>query len=135
MRWIRLTCICLVGCLSGCGGIGFAYKKRLVGNLGLAAVDVMPQMAVVEFDPSGSATHLVGPTVFAVGWDQSHILAKRHPSEAVDRIDRTVTQYYIVTVPDRKAHGPFDEAEYRSQRRALGVSDSLDFTLAFKDIE
>jgi hypothetical protein len=134
MRWIGFTCICLIGGLAGCGGIGFAYENRLVGNLGLAAVDVMPQMAVVEFTPSG-ATHLVGPTVFAVGWDQSHILAKRHPSEAIDRIDKTLTQYYIVTVHDRKAHGPFNEAEYRLQRQALGVSDSLDFTLAFKDLE
>jgi hypothetical protein len=91
-------------------------------------------MAVVEFDGNG-ADALVPPTVIAVGWDESHIIAKRHPLDGSGQVDKATTQYFIVTVRDRKVHGPFDEPEYRSQRRALGVAEGLAFTLTFDETE
>lgn len=129
-----LSLCCLVAIFLGCGGIGLAYEKRLVGNLGLAAVDTRTQMAVVEFNGSGSDV-LVSQTVFAVGWDASHIIAKQHPADASGGVDKATTQLFIVTVRDRKVHGPFDEPAYRSQRGVLGVAESLDFTLRFDDLE
>ncbi len=135
MRWFSIISICgLIALFLGCGGIGLAYEKRLVGNLGLAAVDTRKQMALVEFNASGIEV-LVPQTVVAVGWDESHIIARRHPSDGSGQIDKAIAQYFIVTVHDRKAHGPFDEPEYRSQRGVLGVAESLAFTLRFDELE
>ncbi len=135
MRWFTVLSICCVlAIFLGCGGVGFAYEKRLVVNIGLAAVDTRKQMAVVEFNASG-AEGLIPPTVFTVGWNESHIIAKRHPPDASGEIDKAKTQYYIVTVRDHKVYGPFDEAGYRSQREALKVAESLAFTLRFDDLE
>jgi hypothetical protein len=137
MRWLNIGSICcLIAIFLGCGGIGSAYEKRLVGNLGLAAVDTQKQMSVVEFNASGSGYETLVPyMVFAVGWDESHIIAKRRPSDSSVKVDKPITQYYIITLSDRKVHGPFDKTEYRSQRKALKVAESLDFTLKFKDLD
>jgi hypothetical protein len=131
MRIFSIVAICcLIALFLGCGGIGLAYEKRLVGNLGLAAVDTRKQMTVVEINGNGSEV-LVPQTVVAVGWDESHIIARRHPSDGSGEVDTAITQYFIVTVRDRKVHGPFEEREYRSQRKALGVAEGLAFTLTF----
>jgi hypothetical protein len=135
MRWYGVVAIwCLVAIFLGCGGIGLAYEKRLVGNLGLAAVDTQKQMAVVEFSGNG-ADGLVPATVFSVGWDESHIIARRHPPDGSGQIDKAKTEYYIVAVRGAKVHGPFDEPGYRKQRGVLGVAASLDFTLTFDELK
>jgi hypothetical protein len=135
MRWFRIASICfIVALILGCGGIGLAYEKRLVGDIGLAAVDTRTQMAVVEFNGGGTDT-LVPGTIFAVGWDELHIIAKRHPPDAAGRVDKAQVEYFILTVRDRKVYGPFDEPAYRSQRGVLGVGESLDFTLKFDDLD
>jgi hypothetical protein len=135
MQWFRILSICcLIAIVLACSGIGFAYQKRLVDNLGVAAVDTRKQMAVVEFTSNG-ADVLVSESVFALGWDKSHIIAKRHPPDSSGKIDKAITQYFIVAVRDRKVHGPLDEPGYRTQRRVLGVAESVDFTLRFDDLE
>jgi hypothetical protein len=135
MRWFPSVLICsLIALFLGCGGIGHAYERRLVGDIGLAAVDTRKQMAVVEFSAGGADT-LVPGTVFAIGWDESHIIARRHPPDASGEVDKARTEYFIITVRDRKVHGPFDEPAYRSQRGVLGVAERLDFTLKFDDLD
>jgi hypothetical protein len=136
MRWLRLTPICcfLVIALA-CGGVGRVYERRLVGDIGLSGLDTMGQMAVVQFSSEGHAMRLVPPTVFAVGWDQSHIVAKRHPSDEGSNIDKTRTEYYIVIVKNRRVYGPFDQAEYVLHCDLLGVAKDLDFTLTFRELE
>jgi hypothetical protein len=135
MRRLRaLSICCLTATALACGGIGLAYERRLVDDLGLAAVDTREQMAVVEFTPKGNNV-LVSQSVFAVGWDKSHVVAKRHPPGSSGKADKAVTQFFIVEVRDRKVHGPLDEPGYRARRRALGVAEGVDFTLRFDDLE
>src|ERR1035438_8346608 len=38
-----LVVLACLGLLAGCGGIGFAYEKRLSGKYGLVAADVLEQ--------------------------------------------------------------------------------------------
>jgi hypothetical protein len=140
MRWFRLIPVCcFIAVVLGCGGIGgFVYEQRLVGNLGLVACDVREQMRVAVFPEPGRNVYpsLISETVFAVGWDESHLIAKRHPrEEPADRIDRTRTEYYIVVVRGEKVHGPFDQAEFALHCDLLGVAKDLDFTLTFQDLE
>src|SRR4051812_34336597 len=109
MRWFGAISVCgFVVILLGCGGFGFVYEKRLVGDLGLVACDTKDQMALTDF-AEGSSGHLIPETVFAVGWNETHIIALRHPREgAFGPIDKTRTEYFIVVVHNRKVHGPFD---------------------------
>jgi hypothetical protein len=134
MRWYGVaTVCCLAGLLVSCGGIGLSHEERLVGDLGLVACDTREQMAVTDFRPE-SGGNLVPATVFAAGWDESHVIVKRHPREGF-RTDRSRTEYYIVVVRDRKAHGPFDEADFALHCDLLGVAERLSFTRTFPDPE
>jgi hypothetical protein len=143
MRWVRLLPVCCFVALAlACGGVGgggdgeifgFVYEKRLVGDFGLVACDTKDQMSVVEFVPTG-AVNWVPETVFAVGWDPAHIIAKRHPREDF-HVDRSRTEYYIVVLRTRRVYGPFDPFEFALHRDLLGVAEGLDFTLTFSELE
>src|ERR1035441_2688868 len=74
-----LVVLACLGLLAGCGGIGFAYEKRLSGKYGLVAADVLEQMVVAEMLPNGSAIGVIPATVFAGGWNEQFIIAKPHP--------------------------------------------------------
>ena len=125
----------LVFCF-GCGGIGFAYEQELTGKFGLIACDTRTQMSLCEILPSGSGIGIVDQTVFAVGWNDDFIIAKRHPSDGSDTndIDRSVTEFYILTVATEKLLGPLDEAEFDKQRASLGLPEDLTFILVFEDL-
>src|SRR5262249_21254978 len=99
MKWFRTIAVCcFVAIVLGCGGIGgFVHKQRLSGNVGLVAIDEQKQMRVSSFPEGDGSVYptLIPETVFAVGWDESHVIAKRHPrDETSGAIDRTVTEYY-----------------------------------------
>jgi hypothetical protein len=121
--------------LAGCGGIGFAYEKRLSGKYGLVAVDVLEQMDISEILPSGSANEVIPETVFAAGWDDHFIIAEQHPNDASHHLDKSVTKFYILTVADGALAGPLDESAFIRERTALGVPASLDFTLVFDSLK
>lgn len=132
------TVCCFIAIVLGCGGIGgFVHEQRLVGNVGLTACDEREQMCLSSFpEADGNVCRtLISETVFAVGWDESHVIAKRHPREFPGPIDKTQTEYFIVVVRDEKVHGPFDRAEFVRHCDLLGVAKDLDFTLTFEDLE
>ncbi len=136
-----ITMICgLIAIVLGCGGIAGPVERRLVGDIGLAWYDTRDQMSVVvvegEGDGETSGATLVPGTVFAVGWDESHVIAKRHPrEEPFGPFDRTRTEYYIVGTRDKKVHGPLDRADFILHCDILGVAEGLDFTLTFNELQ
>lgn len=134
MRWATVVAICCAAALAAsCGGIGFVHDERLVGNIGLVACDTREDMTVSEYTDSG-ASILVAGSVFAVGWDEAHVIAKRHP-RADFRTDRSRTEYYIVVVRGSETHGPFDEREFAVQRERFGVAPGLAFTRVLRELE
>jgi hypothetical protein len=139
MRWFRFIPVyCFIALVLGCGGIGFLYERRLAGNVGLVACDSREQMKVSLFPEAGDNMYavLISETVFAVGWNESHVIAKRHPrDQPFGPIDKTQTEYYIVVVRGAKVHGPFDRAEFVLHCDLLGVAKNVDFTLTFPDLE
>jgi hypothetical protein len=121
--------------LSGCGGTGFAYEKHLSGKYGLVAGDVLEQLDVSEILPSGDAVGVIPETVFAVGWDEHFIIAKQHPNDVNQHIDKSVTKFYILRVADGSLTGPIDEPAFSRERAALGVPADLGFTLVFDSLK
>ena len=115
-----------------CGGIGLAYEHDLVKDYAIWAVDLKAQASVVQKRPnSSSASTVVGPMVFAYGWNEAFIIAKQHPylgvSDGFDEIDTAVTHWFIVEVASREVHGPLTETEYLELREKLTMPDDLDF--------
>lgn len=129
MRGLAVLCVALVACfptedpwvrLSGPYVLLNAYPG---GSTYLA----------YEFD-GGSTIGRVSDTVVAAGADENHVIAKRHPNG-----DPSVTEYYIIDRRRDGSHvdpsvcvvGPLTEEQFLAQRRAMGVSHALDFSVAY----
>jgi hypothetical protein len=70
--------------------------------------------------------------VFAVGFNDQFIIAKRHPKSG--QIDRSTTEFYVVSVVDGKVHGPVDHEKFSALRARLGVPASLEFSLVIEQL-
>jgi hypothetical protein len=110
--------------------LGFAYEEKLIGDYGLIAVDVMEQMSVSKFRNGTGGVAVINETVFAVGCNNEFLIAKQHPNRG--KIDRSVTNFYILRVSDGELFGPYTESEYRKARQWLRLPESLQFTRVFE---
>ena len=115
--------------MGGCCFFHFpAYKADLVNGYAVWAVDVMKDASVVHKHKSGSsATTVVPHTVFAYGWNDDFILAKRHPEKKDRKVDISVTYWYIIEVTSGDVHGPLNQDEFRKLRTKLKVSEEISF--------
>lgn len=113
-----------------CGGIGLAYEHDLTEDYAVWATDLRAQAAVVRRDAEGSsASAVVGPMVYAYGWNQDFIIAKQHPNlDGFEEIDESVTRWFIVDVAQDRVYGPLTEDAYTARRRELGMPTGLGFT-------
>src|SRR6187549_2568990 len=99
------------------------------GGFRLIAIDTMSQMSLIHED---SPVSLVGPTIFAVGADEKHIVLKQHPADDAGlKFDRAVTHYFVVG-RDKNVRGPLGKEEFDR----LAVSLALpSFTKVFDDLK
>src|SRR6478672_8112778 len=74
----------------GCFPFG-AEDRHLDGPYRLFAADLPEQVMLCYDIGSGACVGRVAPTVFAVGWDARHMVAKRHPDN-----DRARVEYFIL---------------------------------------
>jgi len=116
----------LLAFIIACGGIGFAYEKKLSGKYCLIACDTLEQMHIATMPSDGGNSYpgVIPETVFAVGWDEHFIIAKQHPPG-----DKTAMSFYILRVSDGLVAGPWAEAGFIAERKKLGVPKDLAFTL------
>lgn len=77
----------------------------------------------------------VMPSVYEIGYNDSFIIAKRHPSEWGFFPDTSITEYYVIPLgskinrlPERNVYGPLSEEEFLKLRVKLGISDTLLFS-------
>jgi hypothetical protein len=127
MAAVSVACL-----LSGCG---FFHDERLVGPYRLLAVDNSEEMAICEGASSGGCGWVVPPTVFAVGWNTSFIIAKQHPLKPrASKSDKSTTTFWIIRVADRTVIGPLSEPEFELTRIRLGVPIELEFRKQFPDL-
>ena len=100
------------------------------GKFRLIAIDAKSQMSLIHED---SPVSLVGPTVFAVGADEKHIVVKQHPSvdDAGTKFDRSTTRYFVVG-RDKRVRGPLKKAEFDALNTSLSLPP---FTKVFEDLQ
>jgi len=131
--------ISAVSFLTGCDALSpDTYWSS--GDYELIAIDTMGQMMLAVDLHNGGSIGIVGPTVFALGSDDQHIVVKQYPStDHFGHFDQTITHYFIVTrIPgtaeekEKRVRGPLSKDEFDR----VAVSNSLPpFTKFFKDLE
>jgi hypothetical protein len=115
----------------GCPFMGMVYEEDLVNGYAVWATDVMEQAEIVKKDKEISSTTIytlvVPATVFAYGWNDDFILAKRHPRKKDKKVDTNLTYWYIVEVASGNVHGPLSEDEFNKLRTKLKVPAEISF--------
>ncbi len=99
---------------------GLAYEDDLVGDYKVQAVDTRNDAAIFR------ESEVVPPMVFAYGWNDDFILAKRH--WVGKNVDIATAYWYLIEVHNATVHGPLTERQFVELRRELGVPEELTFT-------
>ncbi|MBC8472061.1 MAG: DUF3997 domain-containing protein [Planctomycetes bacterium] len=106
------------------------YLEDLDNGYVVVASDIMQDARIIRKDPirpSSVGRRVVPPTVFAYGWNDDFILAKRHPRKEYRKVDTSVTYWYIIEVTSGDVHGPLNEDEFRKLRTELKVPEEISF--------
>ena len=112
--------------------MGRAYEEDLVNGYTVWATDVMEQAEIVKKHKENTSVTVVVPaTVFAYGWNDDFIIAKRHPPKKDGKVDTSVIYWYIIEVASGNVHGPLSEGEFNS----LGTELKVPAELSFKTIQ
>ena len=125
--------------VSGCGGIGFAEDRTVVGKFHLFAVDSKADLSLTYMSDDGSYISVVDKTVFAVGYTDKYIVVKQHP-HSNDRINKKITKYYIVPLAvkdknsiEKSVIGPLTANELAVQMEELNIKTS--YSIVYKDLQ
>ena len=133
----RTTVAAILALLTACFPFdGGGY--RLDDAYELRAIDIPEDMALYRRLGGGNFVGRIERTVFAVGWDSVHLIAKRHPTR-----DRSRTEFYILerlkdspgADPSASVRGPFDSLTFARERARLGVSPQLHFRHVERGLE
>ena len=132
MKACALMPIFAVFLTSGCG---FVHEEHLTGPYCLIAVDTLDEMEVAYRLPNGNAIGRIPETVFAVGWNERYIVARRHPQN-----NRSITHFYYLDMtrdspyaePSASVTGPLSESEFLLKRAELGLPE---FSRTIKSLE
>ena len=114
--------------MGGCPFHGRAYEEDLSNGYAVWAADVIEDAMIVHKEKGDSySTRVVQPTVFAYGWNDDFIIAKRHPEKKDRKVDTSITYWYIVEVAPGDVHGPLSKDEFSKLRTKLKVPPELSF--------
>jgi len=118
--------------LGGC--TGFDTKEKIINNYYLVAADTEEQLSLSYCDPNdkNGCIGIIEATVFSVGYNNSYIIAKQHPSN-----NRDITNYFLLPINKKDKHwgdnfgliGPLTLAQFNEKERELNISDSIKFTI------
>lgn len=109
--------------LTACG-FGFVHDERLDGPYRLVAVDLTSQMGIYFDLRDGDAIGRISETVFAVGWNDSYLVAARHPHNDKSKVE----YFYLIRAldgpyvdPSVTVRGPFTLQDFEQERQRLGL--------------
>ncbi len=133
MRKVVQSCVALVmvvpWLITGCFCLeGLAYREDLAADYAVWAVDLTQWTSIVKTVDRTLGEQVVGPMVYAYGWNEEFIIAKQHALLNLAAVDIDATRWYLIEVQSDTVHGPMSENEYLAMREALGVPQALAFT-------
>jgi hypothetical protein len=112
--------------------VGGCQGRDVVGPYRLGEVDIPEDTSLCYRLPSGDCVERIKETAFAAGYDETYVVAARHPHRFEDAsLDRSRTEYYYIVRaldgplkdPAAAVRGPFDEAAFGREKRLLGLPD------------
>jgi len=111
----------------------------LIGNYNICWVD-NERWQTIMYDPNGKGggSYETDPYIFAVGHNETYIIAKQHPL-CKDYFgngcmpDQNITNYFIINGISRQKFGPYTEKEFLEKKHELNI-ETLEFTKIFPDI-
>ena len=124
-------------------GCDYNFNKELVDGYDVGAIDSRYSMSIYGMDGNYSVG-VIPPTVYAVGYNDSFIIAKQHPQAKPGlSADKTITHYFIIPVKANNGNisvvknvvGPLDEAQFKRMRQEYSIPESLDFQIVFDDLK
>lgn len=120
----------LLGLAALVAGCGPGSSEPIDGPYRLSSADIDWDTMLCYDLGGGGCAGRVAETVFAVGFDESYIVAARHPHSFSDKsLDRSVTEYFYViraadgpnADPERVVRGPFTAEAFEQERRRLNL--------------
>ncbi len=118
-----------------------SYTIHIKYNYYIEATDIIEQ-SNISFKDNTGYTFIVPAAVFAAGANKNFIIAKQHPCKPGDTPNKKITNYYIIPLKNKISEkpvenkiGPLTKSEFEFQRKKLGISADLDFTIIIKDLE
>ena len=125
----------LQSCYFGAGLV----ESSLTDNFSLFANSSLEEMRIYYYVEQYHYETIVDEAVFAVGYNDDFIIAKRHPKDSTNHIDKNITTYHIINIADCKAEPKesveLTEEEFRMKRTEFNLPKELDFTIVYKEIE
>ena len=98
-------------------------------------MDVSSDMRLVRFLKDDQFKTYVEPTIFYAEWNSDMIIAVRHPETEGGWFDRSIDEYYLLTVSDDNLYGPFSEDEFSEVRDDFGIANKLEFEIEFGELK
>ncbi len=118
-----------------------SYTIHIRNNFYIEATDIIEQ-SNISFKDNTGYTFIVPAAVFAAGSNDNFIIAKQHPCKFGDTPDKKITNYYIIPLKNKLSDnpvenkiGPLTKSEFEFQRKKLGISDDLNFTIIIQELE
>ncbi len=112
------------------------YTKSLNDRYYLEARDINENMELCYLDENGYGFTIIFRTIYAVGQNESFIIAKQHPDGL-----RTKTNYYIIPIKEKISNkvednilGPMTQKEFIQKKQEIGISN-LDFDLIYEQLK
>lgn len=111
-----------------------AVKEHLFGNYYLMAIDVKSQMSLCYHEPSDGSNYgtIIGPTVTAIGYNESFLIAKQNPMYIERSNKNSSVNFFILPIKEEfnwrtmnGLIGPISYDQYKLERHILNIPDSL----------
>ncbi|MCC7521730.1 MAG: DUF3997 domain-containing protein [Flavobacteriaceae bacterium] len=135
-KYALLSLLLFQSCYFGAGLV----EENLTEDYSLFANNSMDEMSIWHHTAEYQNDLIVEETVFAVGYDDEFIIAKSHPKDSINRVNKKVTYYHIIKV-DNNSKKEYTEStkltstQFEVRKRQLKVPNDLKFTKIFKELE
>jgi hypothetical protein len=108
---------------AGCGSFG--QTDQIIGDYVIYSQDSLSDSQIMRKNKNGTLTSVIEPYVFAIGWDNNYIIAKRN----IRTLGQKKVEWYIINVSTDNLFGPFSEEVFKEKKRQLGIPDNLGFRI------
>lgn len=122
-----LTLLTFIGCPD------FVVKEKICGNYYLVASDAESEIFLAYHEPDDNSCYygVIEKKVFAVGYDDSYIIAKQRMANKI------ITNYFILPIKKKMDWkntgliGPLTLDQFNKKKQELRISPDLDFTILY----